>query len=81
MELAANGILNQVSCETFEDGCPKKHYFSDEMYKCKLFEFILLKAFNEEKAKLSFYFTNDKLIFILMERSQMFDDKHKAKMF
>lgn len=35
----------------------------------------------EEKAKLSFYFTNYKLIFILMERSQMFDDKHKAKMF
>lgn len=36
MELAANGILNQVYCnDNFEDGCPKDHYFSDEMYKCK----------------------------------------------
>lgn len=34
LELAANGILNQVYCnETFEDGCPKDHYFSNEMYK------------------------------------------------
>lgn len=34
LELAANGILNQVYCnETFEDGCPQNHYFSDEMYK------------------------------------------------
>lgn len=34
LELAANGILNQVYCnDTFEDGCPQAHYFSDEMYK------------------------------------------------
>lgn len=36
LELAANGILNQVYCnDTFEVGCPQAHYFSDEMYKCK----------------------------------------------
>lgn len=36
LELAANGILNQVYCnDTFEDGCPQDHYFSNEMYKCK----------------------------------------------
>lgn len=34
LELAANGILNQVYCnDTFEDGCPQDHYFSNEMYK------------------------------------------------
>lgn len=33
LELAANGILNQVPCvNTFDDGCPKNHYFSDKIF-------------------------------------------------
>lgn len=36
LELAANGILNQVPCvNTFDDGCPKNHYFSDKIFNCK----------------------------------------------
>lgn len=37
LELASDGVLNQVSCDnTFSDGCPKKHYFSDGLFNCKL---------------------------------------------
>lgn len=33
LELASDGVLNQVSCDnTFSDGCPKKHYFSDGLF-------------------------------------------------
>lgn len=33
LELAANGILNQVPCaNTFDDGCPKNYYFSDKIF-------------------------------------------------
>nr|XP_034316015.1 ankyrin-2-like [Crassostrea gigas] len=34
LELAASGILNQVPCtNTFDDGCPENHFFSDEIFK------------------------------------------------
>lgn len=42
LELAGNGILNQVSCKTFSSGCPDRFFFSNELYKCKLFQFALL---------------------------------------
>lgn len=33
LELAANGILNQVPCvKTFYGGCPSQHYFSNEIF-------------------------------------------------
>lgn len=35
LELAANGILNYVKCHEFTKGCPEKHYFSNDIYKCK----------------------------------------------
>lgn len=33
LELAGNGILNQVSCKTFSSGCPDRFFFSNELYK------------------------------------------------
>lgn len=36
LELAVNGILNEVPCtNTFEEGCPENHFFSDEIFNCK----------------------------------------------
>lgn len=40
LKLAANGILNQVPCaDTFYDGCPEKHYSSNEIFNCKYPDF------------------------------------------
>ena len=37
LELAADGILNHVHCNTtFACGCPNGFYFSNEIYKCML---------------------------------------------
>ncbi|XP_055999263.1 alpha-latroinsectotoxin-Lt1a-like [Ostrea edulis] len=33
LELAEDGILNQVPCNTFDSGCPEQFYFSNEIYK------------------------------------------------
>lgn len=32
LELAGNGILNQVPCSTFSSGCPDRFFFSNELY-------------------------------------------------
>ena len=50
VELAAQGILNQVPCKmTFSSGCPDEVFFSPELYKCT-FHLLMYYRHNLKKS-------------------------------
>lgn len=40
VEFVYNGVLNNVKCENFIEGCFDSFYLSDEIYKCKYVYYI-----------------------------------------
>lgn len=40
-----NSVLNGYNCSRFRHGCPNSSYFTDEVYKCNLFEMVFFGIF------------------------------------
>nr|XP_034305662.1 uncharacterized protein LOC105333873 [Crassostrea gigas] len=49
VELAYNGVLNNVKCENFTEGCPDSPYLSDEIYKYPVCLNLTLRCFTSDK--------------------------------
>lgn len=66
VELAYNGVLNNVKCENFTEGCPDSPYLSDEIYKCKYVHYTdelripgYLKNFHKQISIISLFLGNN----------------------
>lgn len=60
-----NSVLNGYNCSRFRHGCPSSSYFTDEVYKCNIFEmvFFFLFKFTDDCEPIFFFkhswLTND----------------------